>query len=42
MLDAIVDRREIRDYVTKALNFMMNPEIAREPGADEPAKPLQG
>jgi acetyl-CoA carboxylase carboxyl transferase subunit beta len=27
MLDAIVDRRELRDYITKALNFMMNPEI---------------
>jgi acetyl-CoA carboxylase carboxyl transferase subunit beta len=27
MLDAIVDRRQIRDYVTKALNFMMNAEI---------------
>jgi acetyl-CoA carboxylase carboxyl transferase subunit beta len=27
MLDAIVDRRELRDFVTKALNFMMNPEI---------------
>lgn len=27
MLDAIVDRREIRDYVIKLLNFVMNPEI---------------
>jgi acetyl-CoA carboxylase carboxyl transferase subunit beta len=27
MLDAIVDRRELRNFVTKALNFMMNPEI---------------
>lgn len=27
MLDAIVDRREVRDYLVKLLNFMMNPEI---------------
>ena len=27
MVDAIVDRRELRDYVIKLLNFMMNPEI---------------
>ena len=27
MIDAIVDRRELRDYITKLLNFMMNPEI---------------
>lgn len=27
MVDAIVDRREIRDYIVKLLNFMMNPEI---------------
>jgi acetyl-CoA carboxylase carboxyl transferase subunit beta len=30
MIDAIVDRREIRDYVIKLLNFMMNPEIPTE------------
>ena len=30
MIDAIVDRRELRDYVTKLLNFMMNPEIHGE------------
>lgn len=30
MLDAIVDRREIRDYIIKLLNFMMNPEIHGE------------
>lgn len=29
MLDAIVDRREIRAFVIKVLNFMVNPEIAR-------------
>src|ERR687894_245808 len=30
MIDAIVDRRELRDYVIKLLNFMMNPEIHGE------------
>ncbi len=30
MIDAIVDRRELRDYVAKVLNFMMNPEIHGE------------
>lgn len=30
MLDAIVDRREMRDYIIKLLNFMMNPEIHGE------------
>src|SRR5919205_613176 len=28
MVDAIVDRREMRDYIIKLLNFMRNPEIA--------------
>src|SRR5467141_2354568 len=32
MLDAIVDRRELRDFIIKALNFMLNPEIT---GASE-------
>jgi acetyl-CoA carboxylase carboxyl transferase subunit beta len=27
MLDAIVDRRELRDFLITSLNFMMNPEI---------------
>src|SRR6266540_4031746 len=27
MIDAIVDRRELRDFIFKLLNFMMNPEI---------------
>lgn len=27
MLDAIVDRREVREYIIKLLNFTMNPEI---------------
>lgn len=30
MLDAIVDRREVRDYIIQLLNFMMNPEITGE------------
>jgi len=30
MVDAIVDRRELRDYITKLFNFMMNPEISNE------------
>jgi acetyl-CoA carboxylase carboxyl transferase subunit beta len=31
MLDAIVDRREMRDHIIKLLNFMMNPDLNREP-----------
>lgn len=30
MIDAIVDRRELRDYIIKLLHFMMNPEIHGE------------
>ena len=30
MLDAIVDRREVRDAIIELLNFMMNPEINGE------------
>jgi len=30
MIDAIVDRREMRDYIVRLLNFMMNPEIHGE------------
>ena len=30
MIDAIVDRREMRDYIVKLLSFMMNPEIHGE------------
>jgi acetyl-CoA carboxylase carboxyl transferase subunit beta len=30
MVDAIVDRREIRDYIVKLLNFMLNPEISSQ------------
>lgn len=35
MLDAIVDRREIRDYIIKLLNFMMNPEMHGEPQTEK-------
>ena len=28
MVDAIVDRREIRAYIIKLLNFMLNPDIS--------------
>jgi acetyl-CoA carboxylase carboxyl transferase subunit beta len=34
MLDAIVDRRQMRDYIIRLLNFMMNPEIQREQEQD--------
>ena len=27
MIDAIVDRREMRDYLIKSLDFMMNPDL---------------
>ena len=30
MIDAIVDRRELRSYIKRLLNFMMNPEIHGE------------
>jgi acetyl-CoA carboxylase carboxyl transferase subunit beta len=30
MLDAIVDRRQLREYIASLLNFMMNPEIHGE------------
>jgi acetyl-CoA carboxylase carboxyl transferase subunit beta len=30
MIDAIVDRRELRNHIIKLLNFMMNPEIHGE------------
>jgi acetyl-CoA carboxylase carboxyl transferase subunit beta len=35
MLDAIVDRRQMREFIIKTLNFMMNPEILREAQPDE-------
>src|SRR5258708_7167443 len=31
MLDAIVDRREMRDRIIKLLNFMMNPDVMQKP-----------
>jgi acetyl-CoA carboxylase carboxyl transferase subunit beta len=30
MIDDIVDRREMRNYIVRLLNFMMNPEIHGE------------
>jgi acetyl-CoA carboxylase carboxyl transferase subunit beta len=35
MLDAIVDRRQMRDYIIKLLNFMINPAVQREEEAGE-------
>jgi acetyl-CoA carboxylase carboxyl transferase subunit beta len=31
MLDAVVDRRELRDFIVRALEFMVNPEIQYKP-----------
>jgi acetyl-CoA carboxylase carboxyl transferase subunit beta len=31
MLDAVVDRREMRDFIVSALEFMVNPEIQYKP-----------
>ena len=30
MIDAIIDRREMRPFIVKSLDFMMNPDITRE------------
>ena len=30
MLDAIVDRREMRAFIIKSLDFMMNPDLTRQ------------
>jgi hypothetical protein len=30
MIDAIVDRREMREFIVKSLDFMLNPDITRE------------
>ncbi|PYS28103.1 MAG: acetyl-CoA carboxylase carboxyl transferase subunit beta [Acidobacteria bacterium] len=30
MIDAIIDRREMRPFIIKSLDFMMNPDITRE------------
>jgi acetyl-CoA carboxylase carboxyl transferase subunit beta len=30
MVDAIVDRREVRDFLIKSLDFMMNPDIGEK------------
>jgi len=31
MLDAVVDRRELRDWIIRALDFMYNPEVHFQP-----------
>ena len=31
MLDAVIDRRELRDFIVGALEFMVNPEIQYKP-----------
>ena len=41
MIDAIVDRRELREYVVKVLNFMMNPEIVEPQGLNISHKKAQ-
>jgi acetyl-CoA carboxylase carboxyl transferase subunit beta len=38
MIDAIIDRRHMRDYIIKLLNFMVNPELHREEEAAEEAQ----
>jgi acetyl-CoA carboxylase carboxyl transferase subunit beta len=38
MLDQIVDRREMRPFIIKLLDFMVNPEIHREQEAEEPQR----
>jgi acetyl-CoA carboxylase carboxyl transferase subunit beta len=35
MIDAIVDRREIRAFIVRMLGFMMNPEINAEPEVEK-------
>src|SRR5947207_1427124 len=30
MLDAVVDRREIRTFIVKSLTFMMNPDLSAQ------------
>jgi len=37
MLDAVVDRRQMREWIIKALNFMVNPKLQPQPGAYIPA-----
>jgi acetyl-CoA carboxylase carboxyl transferase subunit beta len=39
MLDAVVDRRELRDFIVRALEFMVNPEIHRQSVKAELPKP---
>jgi acetyl-CoA carboxylase carboxyl transferase subunit beta len=35
MIDAIVDRRQMREHIIRLLNFMVNPELHREEEAEE-------
>jgi acetyl-CoA carboxylase carboxyl transferase subunit beta len=37
MLDAVIDRREMRDWIARALDFMYNPEGLLKPFKAEPA-----
>jgi acetyl-CoA carboxylase carboxyl transferase subunit beta len=39
MLDAVIDRREMRDFIVRALEFMVNPEIQRQTIRAELPKP---
>ena len=41
MVDAIVDRRELRTHIIKLLNFMMNPEIHGESDIERLAAQLR-
>jgi len=36
MIDAIIDRRELRDHLVRVFGFMMNPEINGEPQVERP------
>ncbi|HEX8097163.1 MAG TPA: acetyl-CoA carboxylase carboxyltransferase subunit beta, partial [Pyrinomonadaceae bacterium] len=42
MLDAVVDRREIRAFIIKMLDFMMNPEIHQESEAEMSLRQVNG
>jgi acetyl-CoA carboxylase carboxyl transferase subunit beta len=41
MIDGIIDRRELRDFVIRSLDFMMNPDLSREDKADTAAFKFQ-
>ena len=42
MLDAVVDRREIRDFIIKALDFLFNPDVQLKPLRAELPPPGNG